>query len=194
MKEFTLPELPYAYNALEPQYDEQTLRIHHDKHHAGYVKGLNTAMQKLAQARESNDFALIKHWEREQAFHGAGHHFHTLFWENMRPATDNNQAQGDLAAAITQWFGGIAQFEAQFKAATAAVEGSGWGVLASDVDGNLHIFTVENHQKAFIPGYKILLVCDVWEHAYYLKYQNRRAEWIENFFKIINWEEVEKRL
>jgi Fe-Mn family superoxide dismutase len=96
--------------------------------------------------------------------------------------------------AIEKSFGSYDSFVNQFSSATATVEGSGWGVLASDADGNLQVFTVENHQKAFIPGYKILLVCDVWEHAYYLKYQNRRAEWIENFFKIINWEEVEKRL
>ncbi len=192
-KAFTLPELPYTYDALEPYYDKQTVEIHHDKHHAGYVKGLNNAMKKLAEARETGDFSLIKHWEREQAFHGAGHLLHSLFWENMRPGKEDNKAEGELLAAIEQWFGSWEKFEMQFKKATAAVEGSGWGVLASCEHGSLHVFAVENHQKVWVQGLKPIMVCDVWEHAYYLKYQNRRGEWIDNFFKLINWEEVSKR-
>ena len=191
--EFTLPELPYEYNALEPYYDEQTLRIHHDKHHAGYVKGLNNAMKKLAEARETGDMSLIKHWEREQAFHGAGHHFHTMFWENMRPGKDDNKASGELLEGIEKWFGSWEAFEKQFKAATAAVEGSGWGVLACCPEGSLHVFAVENHQKVWVPGLQPIMVCDVWEHAYYLKYQNRRGEWIDNFWKLINWDKVSER-
>ena len=192
-EEFTLPELPYAYDALEPYYDKETLTIHHDKHHAGYVKGLNNAMKKLQEARESGDFSLIKHWERELAFHGAGHWFHSMFWENMRPGKEDNKAEGVLLEAMEKSFGSWDKFIAQFKAATAAVEGSGWGVLAKDPKGNLHIFAVENHQKIWVPGLTPILVCDVWEHAYYLKYQNKRAEWIENFMKVINWDDVAKR-
>jgi len=192
--EYTLPKLDFDYTDLEPHYDAQTVELHHTKHHAGYVAGLNNAVTKLKEARESGDFSLVKHWEKELAFHGAGHELHSLFWKNLRKGSDENKAEGKVLEAIENSFGSYDSFVKQFSSATATVEGSGWGVLASDVDGNLHIFTVENHQKAFIPGYKILLVCDVWEHAYYLKYQNRRAEWIENFFKIINWEEVEKRL
>ena len=188
--EFTLPELPYAYDALEPYYDKQTVEIHHDKHHAGYVKGLNTAMAKLKEARESGDMSLIKHWEREQAFHGAGHHLHTLFWENMRPGKEDNKAEGELLSAIEKWFGSWEAFEKQFKAATIAVEGSGWGVLASCPNGSLHVFAIENHQKVWVPGVKPIMVCDVWEHAYYLKYQNKRGDWVDNFMKLINWEDV----
>ena len=186
MKEFTLPELPYAYDALEPHYDKETVTIHHDKHHAGYVKGLNNAMKKLAEARETSDYSLIKHWEREQAFHGAGHHLHTLFWENMRPGKEDNKASGELLEAIEKNFGSWEAFEKQFKAATAAVEGSGWGVLATCPDGSFH-------QKVLVPGLQPIMVCDVWEHAYYLKYQNKRGEWIDNFWKICNWDNVAEK-
>ena len=192
--EFTLPQLPYAYDALEPQYDKQTLEIHHTKHHAGYVKGLNNAIAKLAAARETDDYSLIKHWEKELAFHGAGHKLHTLFWQNMRPGTENNKPSGELLTSIEKWFGSWDKFVAQFTAATAAVEGSGWGALIHcKKSGALTVIQVENHQKLWIPGFEPILVCDVWEHAYYLKYQNKRAEWIENFMKLINWDEVEKR-
>ena len=193
MKEFTLPELPYAYDALEPYYDKQTVEIHHDKHHAGYVKGLNNAIAKLKAARELGDFSLIKHWEREQAFHGAGHHLHTLFWENMRPGREDNKAEGELLAAIEKWFGSWEAFEKQFKAATIAVEGSGWGVLASCPNGSLHIFAIENHQKVWVPGLKPVMVCDVWEHAYYKKWGPDRKGWVDSFFHIINWGDVTKK-
>ncbi|MBS3116905.1 superoxide dismutase [Candidatus Woesearchaeota archaeon] len=193
-EEFILPDLPYAYNALEPYYSEQMLRLHHDKHHAGYVNGLNMALKKLKEARDTGDYSLIKHWEREMAFHGAGHWFHSLFWENMHPGKeDNKPGRGELFDAILRSFGSYEKFLAQFKAATIAVEGSGWGVLAKDPEGNLHIFAVENHQKVWVPGLAPLLVCDVWEHAYYLQYQNRRPEWVDNFIKLINWKDVEKR-
>ena len=191
--EFTLPELPYAYDALEPHYDKETLEIHHSKHHAGYVKGLNNAMAKLAAARESGDYSLIKHWEREQAFHGAGHLLHSMFWENMRPGSEDNKASGELLTAIEQWFGSWDAFVAQFTAATCAVEGSGWGVLAACPHGSLHIFAVEHHQKVWVQGLRPIMVCDVWEHSYYLKWQNRRKDYVENFFNIINWDEVSKR-
>tara|TARA_Y100000310_G_scaffold340055_1_gene434617 strand:+ start:159 stop:746 length:588 start_codon:yes stop_codon:yes gene_type:complete len=191
--EYNLPDLPYEYDALEPYYDKETVELHHSKHHAAYVAGLNNAVAKLKDARESGDFGLVKHWERELAFHGAGHVLHSLFWENMGAGSDDNKAEGKILEAIEKSFGSYDAFVKQFSAATAGVEGSGWGVLAKDSNGDLQVFTVENHQKAFIPGYQILLVCDVWEHAYYLKYKNKRPEWIENFIKIINWGEVERR-
>ena len=192
--EYKLPELKYGYDSLEPYYDKETLELHHTKHHAGYVAGLNNAVAKLKESREKGDYTLVKHWEKELAFHGAGHVLHSYFWDNLRPGSDDNKATGATFEAIEESFGSFDKFKEEFSKVTLAVEGSGWGVLAKGPEGDLKIFSVENHQKVFIPGYKILLVCDVWEHAYYLKYQNRRAEWIENFFKIINWEEVEKRL
>lgn len=194
MEQATLPELEYDYNALEPYYDAQTVEIHHTKHHAGYVKGFNNAQAKLQDARDNNDYTLIKHYEHELAFHGAGHQLHSLFWKNMRAGQEQNRPSEALQQKLAASFGSYDNFVAQFKKATASVEGSGWGVLAAHSDGSMHIFAVHNHQNAFVPGCKVLLVCDVWEHAYYLKYQNRRAEWIDNFMNIINWDAVESRL
>ena len=193
MEEIKLPKLLYAYDALEPYYDKETLELHHTKHHAGYVKGFNLSLAKLKEARESGDTSLIKHWERELAFHGAGHKLHSLFWKNMRSGREDNKPNGELLAAIEKNFGSFEKFEKQFKAATIAVEGSGWGVLAKGCCGQLKIFAVENHQKCFIPGAKPILVCDVWEHAYYLKYQNKRAEWVDKFMKLINWDFVAEK-
>lgn len=125
----TLPNLNYDYNALEPHYDEQTLKIHHDIHHKAYVDGLNKAEQKLQEARESGDFALIKHWEKEIAFHGSGHILHTLFWENMAP-NGNLNPEGSAIERIKQDFGDYEKFKKQFTEAAIAVEGSGWTILA----------------------------------------------------------------
>jgi len=189
-----LPPLPYSYDALEPYIDAQTMRLHHDIHHAGYVKGLNTAEEKLAQAREAGDFALIKHWSREAAFHGSGHLLHSIFWLNMTAASRAKAApEGALAKAIDRDFGFDA-FKAQFQAASNAVEGSGWGILAYRPDDeSLVILTAEKHQNLTQWGVIPLLVLDVWEHAYYLKYQNRRGEYVQNFFNIINWDDVAAR-
>ena len=128
MAKHELPELPYAYNALEPHYDEQTVRLHHDAHHKAYVDGLNNAEAKLAEAREKGDFALVKHWERELAFHGSGHLLHTLFWDNMKPG-GGGPATGEVAERIDKEFGSFDIFKKQFSAAAVAVEGSGWALL-----------------------------------------------------------------
>ncbi|MBW2308002.1 MAG: superoxide dismutase [Deltaproteobacteria bacterium] len=190
--ECKLPPLPYAYDALEPYIDKETLTIHHDKHHAGYVRNFNKAWKKLLDARASGDFSLIKHWSRELAFHGSGHILHTLYWDNMSPG--GGEPRGELQEAMNRSFGGFNRFKAQFAAAAKAVEGSGWGVLAFEpFRGYLIILQAEKHQDQTLWGVFPLLICDVWEHAYYLKYQNRRAEYINNFFNIINWVEVENR-
>jgi len=190
-----LPPLPYDYDALEPYVDAQTMHLHHDIHHAGYVKGLNNAEEKLAKAREAGDFALIKHWSREAAFHGSGHLLHSIFWPNMIAASQAKAApEGALAEAIDRDFGSFDAFEAQFQAAAGAVEGSGWGILAyRPDDGALVVLTAEKHQNLTQWGVIPLLVLDVWEHAYYLKYQNRRGEYVQNFFNIINWDDVAAR-
>ncbi|MBD3288926.1 twin-arginine translocation signal domain-containing protein [candidate division KSB1 bacterium] len=186
----TLPPLPFEYNALEPVIDEQTMRLHHDKHHAGYVKGLNNAEKQLMVARGSGDYSLIKHWERELAFHGSGHILHSVFWKNLMP-NDGAKPEGKLAEAIGVSFGSFDQFRAQFIAATKAVEGSGWGILAYQPMFNaLYIYQAEKHQNLTQWGAIPLMVIDVWEHAYYLKYQNRRAEFVEKVFDIINWKNV----
>jgi Fe-Mn family superoxide dismutase len=188
-----LPELPYAYNALEPVIDEQTLRLHHDKHHAGYVKGLIQAEEKLAETRVAGDYALIKHWEREVAFHGSGHILHSIYWTNLSPTAGGNPS-GVLAQAIDRSFGDLDGFKQHMMAATKSVEGSGWGILAyQPIFKKLVILQAEKHQDLTQWGAIPLLVIDVWEHAYYLKYQNRRAEYVANVFEIINWEDVENR-
>ncbi|HSR52709.1 MAG TPA: superoxide dismutase [Acidobacteriota bacterium] len=185
-----LPPLPYDYDALEPHIDEATMRLHHDIHHNGYVTGLNNAEDKLKEARQSGDYGLAKHWEREVAFHGSGHFMHSIFWPNMSP-NGGGRPSGELAQAIDRDFGSYEAFEAQFKAVSGAVEGSGWGVLAYQTQsGQLTILSVEKHQNLTQFGCLPLLVLDVWEHAYYLKYQNKRAAYVDAFFNVIDWGNV----
>lgn len=189
----TLPELPYAYDALEPHIDEQTMRLHHDIHHNGYVTGLNNAEEKLAEARDSGEFGLTKHWEREAAFHGSGHLLHTIFWTNMGP-DGGGEPGGELSDAIKGDFGDFDKFKAHFSAAANQVEGSGWGILAyRPFDGKLVILQAEKHQNLTQWGVIPLLVIDVWEHAYYLKYQNKRPDYTAAFYNVINWSNIEDR-
>jgi len=191
--ECKLLPLPYPYDGLEPYIDKMTLTIHHDKHHAGYVKNFNITLRKLSEARMSGDFSLIKHWSRELAFHGSGHVLHTLYWDNMSPK-GGGKPRGELLAAMEKSFGEFDRFKKQFVTATKAVEGSGWGIMAFEpFRGYLVILQAEKHQDLAIWGVYPLLICDVWEHAYYLKYQNRRAEYVKNFFNLIHWPEVERR-
>ena len=185
--------LPYPYDALEPWIDKETLNIHYNKHHAGYVRNFNKTLRKVSEARASGDYSLVKHWSRELAFHGSGHVLHTLYWANMSP-NGGGKPKGELLAAMERSFGGFDRFTAQFRATTKAVEGSGWGVMAFEpYRGYLIVLQAEKHQDMAIWGVHPLLICDVWEHAYYLKYQNRRAEYVKNFFNLIHWPEVEKR-
>ena len=194
MSGHTLPDLPYAYDALEPYYDARTLELHHSKHHQGYVAGLNSALDKLAAARAAGDFGAVKHLSREVAFHGGGHLLHSIFWTNLSPTGDGAPG-GELAAAIDRSFGGFAAFDAQMRAATNAVEGSGWGVLAVDPGScGLAILQVEKHQNQLVAGWAPILVIDVWEHAYYLKYQNRRPEFVSAVMEhLVNWDDVAAR-
>lgn len=191
---YELPPLPYAYDALEPHIDEQTMRLHHDKHHLSYVNGLNTALEKLAAAREAGDFALVKHWSREAAFHGSGHLLHSIFWPNMAPAgSGSSEPQGDLAAQIAKDFGSFDAFKAHFTAAAGAVEGSGWALLVWEPNaGQLEVLTAEKHQNLTQWGVVPLLVLDVWEHAYYLKHQQKRADYIKDFWNVLDWDRAQE--
>ncbi len=191
--EYTLPPLPYAYDALEPHIDSTTMKLHHDKHHAGYVRGLNKATLMVSKAVESGDFALIKHWERELAFHGAGHFLHSIFWQVMGPT--QGQRSHTLVKYINKSFGSFDNFKKLFFNATKTVEGSGWGILAYQPDADkLIVLQAEKHhnqtQWVSVP----ILVCDVWEHAYYLKYQNMRGDYINGFMEVINWDKVSELL
>lgn len=195
-KKHELPPLPYAYDALEPHIDEQTMRLHHDKHHLGYVNGLNKAEEKLAEARAAGDFAMVKHWSREAAFHGSGHFLHAIFWPNMAPAGNGGGGapSGALAEQINKDFGSVEAFKAHFSAAANAVEGSGWALLVwQPVGERLEVLQSEKHHNLTQWGVVPLLVLDVWEHAYYLKYQNNRGAYVEAFWNVVNWSDVAER-
>jgi len=195
--EYEVPPLPYGYDALEPHIDEQTMRIHHDKHHQGYVNGLNKAMKKLQEIRDGDaDAGLIKHWSRELSFHGSGHVNHAMMWESMAPAGagGGGYAEGKLAERIVRDFGSFEQMAAQFKAAAKAVEGSGWGWLVYEpTAGKLLVIQGEKQQDMMMTGVVPLLGVDVWEHAYYLKYQNRRGDYLDAFMNVVNWSVVGRR-
>ncbi len=191
---YSLPELPYRYDALEPYYDRQTLRIHHDTHHKAYVDGLNNAQSKLEEARGKGDYSLIKHWERELAFHGSGHILHTLFWESMSPDASGKPTDS-LAQQIITDFGSYEAFKEHFISSALTVEGSGWTVLGwNPAFDKLEILQVEKHQNLTLWGLIPVLVIDVWEHAYYLSHQNRRLEYINSWWNIANWNEANKKL
>ena len=189
----TLPELPYPYNALEPHVSEEIMRLHHDKHHRSYVDGLNRAELNLKEARKTNDFSLVKHWSRELAFHGSGHYLHTIFWKNMSP-NGGGSPQGQLKEELEHYFGSFDAFKKHFTEAAKQVEGAGWALLVwSSRARHLEVLQSERHmlltQWDTIP----LLVLDVWEHAYYLQYKNNRGDYVENWWNLVNWHDVEMR-
>lgn len=189
-----LPPLPYPYNALEPVISEMTLRIHHDRHHLAYVEGLNKAELKLAEARRMGDFSLVKHWEREIAFNGSGHILHSIYWTVMAPPAVREPGYY-TGLEIEKYFGSFASFKEQFTAASIQVEASGWGVLCWVPSwGRLEILNAEKHQNLTQWGAIPVLVADAWEHAYYLDYQNRRADYVRAWWQLVNWDEVEQRL
>jgi Fe-Mn family superoxide dismutase len=189
----TLPPLPYAYDALEPHIDEETMRLHHDKHHQSYVDGLNKAEKMMEEARDKKDFSLIKHWEREAAFNGSGHYLHTIFWNIMNPQ-GGGKATGPIAAQINKDFGSFDKFKAHFSQAAEKVEGGGWAILVwSPRSHRLEILQAEKHQNLTQWDVIPLLVLDVWEHAYYLSYQNKRDQYIEAWWNVVNWNHVNER-
>jgi Fe-Mn family superoxide dismutase len=188
-----LPPLPYDYDALEPHIDAQTMRLHHDLHHKAYVDGLNAAEKKLAEMRDSGDFAAVQGVQRALAFHGSGHFNHCVFWENMSPK-GGGKPKGDLGSRITKDFGSFEKFKAHFTQAAATVEGNGWSVLSwHPAAGHLLVLASMNHQNQGVHGAIPLLMLDVWEHAYYLKYQNKRAAYVEAWWNVVKWDDVAER-
>lgn len=195
-KQFITPDLPYAYDALEPYIDKETMTIHHDKHHVTYTTNLNKALEKYPEWFDksieeilSNLNAIPEDVRLAVKNHGGGHLHHNIFWETMRPAQDNNLPTGELMTAITNAFGSWEKFQENFNTAATTVFGSGWAWLAV-ADKKLIIEKTSNQDSLYSLGHTPLLGIDVWEHAYYLKYQNRRAEYIQNFWPIINWDQV----
>jgi superoxide dismutase, Fe-Mn family len=191
---YTLPELPYDYAALEPHYAARALELHHRKHHAAYVAGANATLEKLADAREKDEFATLNQLQKNLAFHVSGHVLHSLFWRNMSPR-GGGVPDGELAAAIEESFGSLVSLTGQLSEAALAVQGSGWGALAWEPLGKrLVVEQVYDHQGNIGNGTVPLLVLDMWEHAYYLQYANVKADWVHAFWKLVNWEDVGRRL
>lgn len=194
-KIYTLPNLPYEYNALEPYISEEQLKLHHQKHHQAYVNGANSVFEKLEKARKEEKDIDIKSLQKELSFYMAGYFLHSLFWTNMAPGRDDNKPEGEIGALIEGEFGSFERFKKEFAQAAVSTEGSGWAILAFDSESNRSvIMQIEKHNVNICPTLKILVVLDVWEHAYYLDYKNDRAKFVEAFFNLIDWKEVEKRL
>jgi len=195
-KTFSLRKLPYANNALAPYISEQQLTLHHDKHHLAYVNGANAIFDKLDKARKENADIDQKAILKELSFHIGGHMLHSIFWENMAPeGKGGGKPDGAIADEINKEFGSFERFKAEFTKAAVSVEGSGWAALA------LHgcvprpvIMQVEKHNVNVYPTFQILMVLDVWEHAYYLDYKNDRAKFVEAFWNVANWDYVNKLL
>ena len=193
MSTYTLPDLPYDYAALEPHVDARIMELHHDKHHAGYVSGANTALEELDEARQGDDFALMTKLSKDLAFHLSGHVLHSVFWTCMSP-DGGGAPEGDLAAAVDDSFGGFEALKAQLAAATTTVQGSGWGVLAWEpLAGRLIVEQVYDHQDNHAQGSEPLLVIDGWEHAFYLQYHNDKGAWVDAFWEVADWSAAAER-
>jgi Fe-Mn family superoxide dismutase len=189
---YAVAPLPFPYDALEPVIDAKTVELHYNFHHKPAAAAANKAEEALAKARDSGDFALVKHYEKELAFQLSSHILHTIYWSNL--SGKGGVPKGDLAKAIAAEFGSYDKFKAHLIAASTTVEASGWGMLGYHAaTKKLMVLQCENHQKLTAWGVQPLLLLDVFEHAYYLKYQNRRAEYLNNLFNIINWDNVAER-
>ena len=193
MSAYTLPDLPYDYGALEPYYSGEIVELHHDKHHASYVAGANTTLEKLADARSKDDFEAIVGLEKTLAFNVSGHVLHSIFWKNLTPDA-GERPTGDLSSAIDEHFGSFDGFKNQLTQATTTVQGSGWGVLAWEPLGQrLLVEQVYDHHGNVGNGSVPLLVLDAWEHAYYLQYKNVRADYVAALWNIVHWDDVAER-
>ena len=193
MAEYTLPDLDYDYGALEPHISGQINEIHHSKHHAAYVKGVNDAVAKLEEARAGDDHAAIFLNEKNLAFHLGGHVNHSIFWKNLSPE-GGDKPTGELAAAIDEYFGSFDQFQAHFTAAALGIQGSGWAVLAYEpIGGNLVIEQFYDQQNGVPVATIPLFQLDMWEHAFYLDYQNVKADYVKAIWNIVNWADVQAR-
>jgi Fe-Mn family superoxide dismutase len=193
MAPYVLPELPYDYAALEPAIIGEINELHHDKHHATYVKGANDTLDKIDEARDSGDFGAIVGLEKTLAFNLAGHAMHLVWWENLSP-DGGDKPDGELAAAIEEFFGSYDGLRAQLTAVANTVQGSGWGVLAWEPIGQrLVVHQLYDHHANLSISTTPLLVFDCWEHAYYLQYRNVKPDYVEKLWSIVNWADVARR-
>lgn len=190
---YTLPDLSYDYGALDPSISGQIMELHHSKHHAAYVAGANQALEQMAEARDTGNFGNLPKLEKDLAFHLGGHTNHSIFWKNMGPDS-KDRPEGELASAITEFFGDYEKFVAHFNAAALGIQGSGWALLAWDAVGSRLVINQLYDQQGNVPVLTTpLLMLDMWEHAFYLDYKNVKGDYVKAFWNIVNWDDVEKR-
>ena len=193
MANYSLPELPYDYGALEPHISGRIMELHHSKHHKTYVNGANTALEKLQAAREAGDFGNINQLSKDLAFNLGGHTNHSIFWNNLSP-DGGDKPTGELASAIDEYFGSFDNFRAHFTSAALGIQGSGWAILAYEpIGGNLVIEQFYDQQNGVPVATTPLFMLDMWEHAFYLDYQNVKADYVEAVWNIVNWADVQAR-
>ncbi|SDQ62168.1 superoxide dismutase [Quadrisphaera sp. DSM 44207] len=193
MAEYTLPDLPYDYAALEPHISGEIMQLHHDKHHATYVSAANSTLEKLAEAREKNSFDSIVGLEKTLAFNLGGHVNHSVFWPNLSPDGGDRPA-GELGAAIDEHFSSFDGFRAQFTATATTIQGSGWAVLAWDSLGQrLVMFQLYDQQGNVPVGVVPVVMLDMWEHSFYLQYRNVKADYVSAWWNVVNWADATQR-
>ena len=193
MTKYTLPDLSYDYGALDPHISGRIMELHHSKHHAAYVAGVNGALDALAEARDKNDFGAINKLQKDLAFHLGGHINHSIFWKNLTPNSEG-RPDGELAAAIDEFFGSFEKFQAHFNATALGIQGSGWAFLAWDSLGEKLIIEQLYDQQGNVAAATIpLLMLDMWEHAFYLDYQNVKGDYVKAFWNIVSWADVATR-
>src|SRR4051794_7721569 len=191
---YRLPDLNYDYGALEPHISGQIMELHHDKHHAGYVKGANTALEKLAAARDADDYGAINKLQKDLAFNLSGHVLHSLFWQNLTP-DGGGEPSGDVASQLDQDFGGFSRFKKHMIEAATTIQGSGWALACWDpASRRIIVQQVYDHQGNHGQGTLPLLAIDAWEHAYYLQYKNVKADFFDAIWNVFNWEDVAQKL
>lgn len=191
---YKLPDLAYDYGALQPHISGEIMELHHDKHHATYVKGANTALEKLAEARRADDFASLSMLERNFAFNLSGHVLHSVFWSNLSP-DGGGEPTGDLAEQIGATFGGFERFKKHMNEAASTIQGSGWALASWEpVARRLVVQQVHDHQGEHGQGTIPLLAIDAWEHAYYLQYKNEKASFFDAIWNVVNWDDVARRM
>ena len=194
MAVYTLPELDYDYSALAPHIAPEIMELHHSKHHATYVAGANTALEKMEEARAKGDFGTIGKLEKDLAFNLGGHVNHSIFWKNMSP-NGGGRPEGELASALDEFFGSFDAFQAQFNENAKAIQGAGWSVLAWDQLGKrLNVLQLQDQQGNIPLNQTSILQLDMWEHAYYLQYKNVKADYVTSWWNVVNWADVAKRL
>jgi Fe-Mn family superoxide dismutase len=191
---YKLPPLNYDYAALQPHISAEIMELHHDKHHATYVKGANTALEKLAAARDSDDFGAINKLQKDLAFNLSGHVLHSLFWQNLSP-NGGGEPSGDVAAELDEHFGGFERFKRHMTEAASTIQGSGWALAAWDpASRRIIIEQVYDHQGNHGQGTMPLLAIDGWEHAYYLQYKNAKADFFKAIWNVFDWDDVAQKL